>query len=282
MDSGQSLPAPGTKINTDEYIKPAAEEFMAALIENLHSALDLAFEQHKDKVSTQLYLADEEAQRAENELARMQTELRDISDSRDLSRYVIQRDISNLQQKLRSAKMQRASDETLYEATAERIAKEQAKRKVLAANDTITKELESILAVHEQRLKEAQKLYDTGNASAADIQDVKEKIIRARIELAQRREQIINPAGGTEISSLNDELAGLTTRMAMAEQEMKSLEKQLEEAKDLLKIADKYELLSLKADIAKQNLEEALLCQARLGRHARSIRMPDVTVIGAE
>ena len=35
-------------------------------------------------------------------------------------------------------------------------------------------------------------------------------------------------------------------------------------------------------DIAKQNLEEALLWHARLGRNIRSIQPPDVTVIGAE
>lgn len=35
-------------------------------------------------------------------------------------------------------------------------------------------------------------------------------------------------------------------------------------------------------DIAKQSLEETLLWRARLGRNARSIQPPDVTVIGAE
>jgi hypothetical protein len=284
MGSDKLLPAPGQKINTDEYIKPAAEEFMDALIENLRSALRSAFEQHNKKLDNQLNLAVEEASRAEHDLYRMQVELRDISDSRDLSRYIIQRDISNLQQQLRSAIMQRDSDKALYEATANRIAEEQAKRKAQADNDTITRELESILAVHEERLKEAKRLYDTGgtNASLAEIQNVKEKIIRAKIEIAQRREQIINPAGGTEISSLNDELASLATNMSLANQEEKSLQQQLDEAKDLLKTADQYELLSLKADIARQGLEEMLLWQARLGRDIRLIQPPDVTVIGAE
>ena len=262
--------------------KPAAEEFMVALIDNLRSALREAFDQYSAKLNKQLKLADKEAIQVEHQLVAMQAELRAISDSRDLSRYAILRDISSLRQKLQSTNMQRASDETLYEATAKRIAETKDKRKQRADNDSITSELRLMLNVHERGLQEAQKLYDAGNASLANIQDLKEKIVRAKIELAQRREQIINPAGGVEISSLNDELATLSIQTDLAQQEMKILEVQLEEAKGLLKIADKYELLSLKADIVKQNLEETLLWRARLGRNIRSIQPPDVTVIGAE
>ncbi|MBW8040329.1 MAG: hypothetical protein FVQ85_10050 [Planctomycetes bacterium] len=269
-------------ISTDEPIKPAAEEFMFALIENLRSALRGAFDQYSAKLNKQLKLADEEADRAEHELVQMQRILRDISGSRDLSRYAILKNISSLRQILQSAKMKRASDEMLYEATAKRIAETKDKRKQRVDNDSITSELRSMLYVHEKGLQEAQKLYDAGDASLANIQDIKEKIVRAKIELAQRREQIINPAGGVEISSLNDELATLSIQTDLAHQEIHSFEKQLKEAENLLKNADTYELLSLKADIAKQNLEEALLWRARLGRNNRSIQPPDVTVIGAE
>ena len=265
-----------------EVDKPAAEEFMMALIENLRSALRGAFDQYNDKLNNQLNLAGEEADRAEIDLVQMQNDLSNISDSRDLSRQSILSDIRTLRQKLQSTIMQRASDETLYEATAKRIAETQNKRQKLAANDTITRELKSIIAVHRRHLVEIERLYNVGKASAANVQDVKEKIIRANIELAQRREQIISPPGSVVISSLNDELASLATNMALAQQEKQSLEEQLEDAKDLLRKADPYELLSLKADIAKQNLEEALLWRARLGRNIRSIQPPDVTVIGAE
>ena len=270
------------QVGLPDDAKPAAEEFMIALIENLRSALRGAFDQYSVKLKYQLNLAGEEAQRAETALVRMQNELSNISGSRDLSRYVILRDISALRQKLHSTIMQRASDETLYEATAKRIAKTEFRRKELADNDSITHELMRILNVFDRRLQETQKLYESGKASAVDIQDVREKIIRAKIEIAQRREQIINPTGSIEISSLNDELASLATNMALAQQEKDSLEEQLEEAKDLLQKADRYELLSLKADIAKQSLEETLLWHARLGRNNRSIQPPDVTVIGAE
>jgi hypothetical protein len=270
------------QVGLDDETKPAAEEFMMALIDNLRSALSGAFDQYSDKLNKQLNLAGEEATRAEAELVRMQARLRDISGSRNLSRNVILSDISGLRQKLQSAMMKRVSDETLYETTANRIAEEQARRKKLIEDDPISKEFQSILDVHERRLKETQKHYESGSASAADLEDIKEKIIRARIDLAKRQEEVSNPPGGIVLSSLNDDLANLLTKMTLARQEINSFEKQLREAEGLLKEADGYELLSLKADIAKQNLEETLLWRARLGRNIHSIQPPDVTVIGAE
>jgi hypothetical protein len=63
---------------------------------------------------------------------------------------------------------------------------------------------------------------------------------------------------------------------------MRLAKNQIAEAEAFLAKADDYELLSLKAGIAKQSLEETLLWRARLGRNNRSIQPPDVTVIGAE
>ncbi len=271
-----------SQASTEEPIKPAAEEFMAALIENLRSALSGASEQYSAKLNKQLKLADKEAIRAEIELVERQAELRDISKSRDLSRTVILRDISSLRQELQTTIMKRASDESLYEATAKQIAEEQVRRKKLVENDPIAREFKSILDVHEKRLKDTQKLYEAGRASAAELEDIKEKIIRARIELAKRQEEVSNPPGGLAIDAMNEELAGLSTRIALARQEISALQEQLNEAQELLRKADDYELLSLKAGIARQSLEETLLWRARLGRNIRSIQPPEVTVIGAE
>ena len=264
-----------------EDIKPAAEMFMVALIENLRNALSGAFDQYSAKLNKQLNLAGEEAIRAEQNLVRIQQQIISLSGSRDLSRLSILSDIRNVRQKLQSTIMKRASDETIYEATAKQIAEEQARRKKLVEDDPITREFKSMLDVHERRLEETKKLYESGRASAADLEGIKEKIIRARIDLAKRQEEVSNPRG-LVLSSTTDELANLATNMALAQQEIRSFEKQLEDEEDLLEKADTYELLSLKTGIARQSLEETLLWRARLGRNNRSIQPPDVTVIGAE
>jgi hypothetical protein len=268
--------------SNEEPIKPAAEEFMLVLIDNLRSTLKVAFEQYNAKLDKQLKLSFEETARAEKELIQMHAQLRDISGSRDLSREAILGDISVLRQQIQSTRMKMASDETLYEATAKRVAEEQARREKLVQDDPITSEFKSMLDVHKKRLVETQKLYESGSASAADLDDVKEKIIRARIELAKRQDEVSNPPGGIVLSSFNNELANLSTQIALAQQEIRSFEEQLTEPEVLLERADDYDLLSLKADIARQNLEETLLSHARLSRNIRSIQPPDVTVIGAE
>lgn len=255
---------------------------MIALIENLRSALRGAFDQYSDKLNQQLKLADKEAIQAEQQLILMQRELRDISGSHDLSRNVILRDISELRQKLQSAIMQVEEDETLYKETAKQIAETQVKMKNLLSSDTITKELTGLVETHTKQLAIMDAEYRSGKLPLLQIGEMREKLTRAKIELAQRLEQVSKSAGGDRINSLNQQLSDYMIQGTRAEAKINSLERQLEEAKGLLAKADRYELLSLKADIARQSLEETLLWQARLGRNNRSIQPPDVTVIGAE
>ena len=258
--------------------KPAAEEFMMALIDNLRSALRGAFGEYSAKLNNQLLLADTEAIRAERQLIEMQGELRNISGSRDLSGQSILRDISSLRQKRQSNKMDRTSNEVLMEATAKRIAETEAKIKEELANDAVTIELRKIIKIHEDQIR---RLGHKG-APEPETAEARENLAKARIELAKRREELSKSAGGDRINSLNQQLSGYSLEVTRAEAEILSLAEQIEEAEDLLKNADRYELLSLKADIARQNLEETLLWRARLGRNIRSIQPPDVTVIGAE
>ena len=114
-----------SQVSTEKPLKPAAEEFMVALIENLRSALRGVFDQYRAKLDKQLNLAGEEAQRAEMDLVRMQARLREISGSRDLSRSVILRDISNLRRQLQDIIMHQASQEIYIQATIKRIAETQ-------------------------------------------------------------------------------------------------------------------------------------------------------------
>jgi hypothetical protein len=261
----------------DEYI-PAAQEFMMALIDNLRIALREAFGEYRSKLNDQLKLAHEEAQRAEIDLVQMQAKLREISGFRDLSRYAILSNISSLRQKRQSNKMDRTSHKVLVEATAKQIAETEVKIKEDLANDAVTIELQRIIQIHEDQIRRL------GNKGAPEPEtaEARENLAKARIELAKRREELSKSAGGDRINSLNQELSGYSIEVTRAEAEILSLEEQLKEAEELLGKTDEYELLSLKADIARQSLEETLLWRARLGRNIRSIQPPDVTVIGAE
>ena len=216
------------------------------------------------------------------DLVRMQARLREISGSRDLSRSVILRDISNLRRQLQDIIMHQASQEIYIQATIKRIAETQSKVAKQLQKDPITLELQRIVDIQTNSLERIRALVKQKTASSAEVEDVLEKLAEARIELAKRREQISNSAGGNKLDRLNTELAEYSLNMAQNEVSTSDLKTQIAEAEAFLAKADDYELLSLKADIAKQNLEETLLWRARLGRNIRSIQPPDVTVIGAE
>jgi hypothetical protein len=208
VDFSQSAP---------DDIKPAAEEFMVALIENLRSALREAFDQYSAKLNQQLKLADKEAIQAEQQLILMQRELRDISGSRDLSRNVILSNISNLRRQLQDIIMHQASQEIYIQATIKRIAETQSKVAKQLQKDPITLELQRIVDIQTNSLERIRALVKQKTASSAEVEDVLEKLARARIELAKRREQISNSAGGNKLDRLNTELAEYSLNMAQNE-----------------------------------------------------------------
>jgi len=262
--------------------KPAAEEFMNALVDNLHSALFDAFNVYRNKLRDQLDLAQEEAARAEHELIDLQKSLREISGGRDLNRNRILSDISHLRESIQNSRMDEASALATFEATTKRIAEIEAKTKEQLENDPVTKELQRILKLQLQHLENIQKLIEQGRASSTELADAEEKLARARIELAKRQEQISKTAGSDRLDRLNAELANLSVGRAQYEAYFSNWRRQLDEAEQLLAKADTYELLSLKADIAKQNLEESLVWRDRMERKNRLLQPPTLSVIGVD
>ena len=263
-------------------VKPAAEEFMDALVDSLRSTLVKVFEDYKLRFNNQLQLAEQEATSAENDLREKQKTLREISRSRVLDRDSILADIYRLRQNVQTAKMNQASNQVIIDATTKRIADIQTKIKTQLENDSITIELQSIVEMSGKLVIEAERQVKAGTISSLQLDELKEKLARARIEIARRREQLSSSVGGNLIESLNRELADRSIRATQDEASIRSLEQQLAEAESLLAKADDYELLSLKADIAKQNLQESILWRDRTSRQIRFLRSPMVSILGGE
>jgi hypothetical protein len=89
-------------------------------------------------------------------------------------------------------------------------------------------------------------------------------------------------AGGDLIESLNRELADRSIRTAQSQAKIDAFSRQLAEAEEWLNKVDDHELLSLKADITKQNLREAIVWRDRISRQMRLIQPPSVSVLGGE
>lgn len=268
--------------STERDVKPAAEEFMNALIVNLRDAVKGAVDEYYEKLMEQLHLAKQEADMARNELRDTQEVIREISGSYILERNKILTDISGLRNNIQKIRMDQASDQVMVDATTKRIAETQAKLQEQIDKDPVVKELVDLLELQVTNYKNLENLIEAGRAPPADLGEAQEKIARTRIELAQRREQLSKSAGGNLIEALNRDLANRSIETAQNQARLSSLERQLSEAEKLLDQVDDYELLSLKADIDKQNFQEAIIWRDRVNRKMRMLQPPTVSVIGGQ
>ncbi len=263
-------------------VAPLAEQFMVALITNLKEALEKAFADSDSHLGKRLNAADAEARRAEEELLALQSMLRDIAGGANLSRNTVLAKISDIRQELQALNMQKASNDAMLEHTSERIAQTGRSVQQQLKGDAITTELESIVKLNEEQLAAVQQLVKAGNASAAEIAQPSEKLARAKIELAMRRQELSKSAGGDLLASLNDDLASLALEATQYDTKMQSLQEQLRETEGLVTKADEYELLSLKADIVRHGLQESLLWRDQLERRKNMLLPPVISVIGGE
>lgn len=266
-----------------QSVKPAAEEFMSAVIKNMRGALNIAADNFRSRIRARIDLAAREADRSEMELTKLQAKLRELSGSGQLSREVVLANISQLSQELRSVKMKQASQSVTIEAITSKIAESEAKATEKLKSDPVTNELQRLLELQYVHIDSVKKLVESGKAGQSELADAEERLARARIELAKRREELTKSTGGELIASLNNQLSNLSIETAQYEARVSNIREQMQETQELLTKADEYELLSMKADIAKQNLQEALRLLDRMTREERLLQLaPTVTVLGTE
>jgi hypothetical protein len=178
--------------------------------------------------------------------------------------------------------MELASNELMLKSISDQIAQTKDKLEAQIKEDSVTDELKRILQIQADRYAAAEQLHALSTASSNEVADALEKVTRARIELAQRREQLSKAAGGDKISSLNNRLADLSLRLTQADQQRKRFDQQLSEAEEILTKADTYELLSLKANLERQNLQQALVWRDAISRQIRMLQEPLVSVLGGQ
>ena len=267
-------------VELEHDVKPAAEEFMKALTDNLRKTLDAACDHHRTKLDRRMNLAHDYAMHAKANLTGVQEKLREILGSYNLERQAILDDITRLRRELQAIKMELETNHAFIEATSKRILETEAKMRHKIDTDPVLDELQKIIGMHEERLK----TLVNKAAPEPETSQARENLARARIELAERREQISRSAGAELINSLRNQISELTIQRAQALKRMDRLGYQLQEAQDLLPKADEYERISLELKIAKEVLEESLLLHSRMKRKSllSLLIQPSVFVFGAE
>ncbi len=171
----------------------------------------------------------------------------------------------------------------------ERIAK--IKEQIEAENneDTITKELERLIASQIEQLdflkKQWESLVARGMASSKpsnEINEAEEKLARTKIELAKRREELAKPIGVEQLSSVNDNLSMTMLDLAEKKAELQVVVKQLNELESQIKAASIIDPNVLKIRQARKALEEAEKRVNELKATEANLQPPQVIAIGIE
>ena len=146
--------------------------------------------------------------------------------------------------------------------------------------DAISREMQSLVEMSQKHVTALAKQVEAGMLSESDLAQAKESLTRARIELARRREELADSAGGTRLRELNSELSRLAIDTAEKRAELEFLRRQLAETEDELARASTFDPKAARIRIAREalNIVEAQLSRLRV-RQA-SLQPPTVTVIG--
>lgn len=259
-----------------------AVKLMNVVVANLKDALNKAHSDYSSRFEGQLKSAEMEVHEAELNFINFQANLRELSGGRDLRRERISEDIEMLNAQLVEGRMQielhRVSEDDLLS----RMTRASAEAEERVKEDAVTRELAGMIQRQMMELENAEKLAESGRTPLSDVAEIRDKLSRAKIELADRREKLRQSAGGKLVGMLQDKIAHLSTERNLAQARLAQLEKRLVMSKDLLAKADNFELLSIRADVARRNLQEVMELRNRLRRRVRMVQPPMVSVIDAE
>ncbi len=265
----------------DLGLKPVAEEFLDALVHALRNSLEKSNDDYMEIYRHQEDFAAENAQKAEVELRALQEGLRKISGPRNLSREAILKDISSLTEELRNTKPRMSMFHARRGNLEQQIAEIQRKVEEQIKSSPILDDMKKIVDIEANRLDKIRKLVEKSQLSEENLFDAQSKLARARVELAQKEQEIKDAAGGLRISQLMEELNNINLMQAETEEKIQDLDKQLFETDMLMKSADDYDIVALKVNAARNFLEQTLgkLNEIKIGFNP--IR-PVVTIVGSE
>jgi len=148
--------------------------------------------------------------------------------------------------------------------------------------DQVSEELRKILAVQEKYFEEVKILADTGTVSSSDLADAEEKLARAKIELARRREQIGTTAGTNQLTKFSNELATLAIDMAEKKAMLEIVSNQLNRTEQHLTASTILDPQVSQIRLAVRALEIADKRINELNTLSLNVQPPTVSVLGAE
>jgi hypothetical protein len=171
-----------------------------------------------------------------------------------------------------------AGKEARLRETLRQIQKVKLTAEVKGAKDPVIGELEKLVGLRDREVTMQRELVKRGVANVASVQTAEGKLAEAKVRLIERRESVVEMAGGTVLAKLNEELAmlGLDTVELAAKQKrigemLADLRHQHDQDRLLRETVVKIEVLRIA--IAKSEGEPAKLTQ-----HLKETEPPTLTV----
>ena len=262
--------------------KPAARLFMKGLIAHFRVLLLNVCEEEKHRIQEQIRAAADEMDLAERKLDEIQTELRTMSASYSLSQGTIRNEIAAMQAELESLRLKQATDAVFRQTLLGRIDEVRGKVGQSSMKDPITTELETIVTNRMKQLELSEELVKSKTAPLNTVDAARYDLAKAQIDLLQRREELGRNAGNQELEGLTNKLAELSLQTMQTESRIGGLEEGIRRAQALLPGADAYERKSIRLEVAKRALEEAVVRLDRAEQRLRLMEAPSATVVGGD
>lgn len=147
--------------------------------------------------------------------------------------------------------------------------------------DQVSEELKKILDMQVKRLEGFKKLADDSDINGG-IADAEEKLARAKIELARRREQIGASAGADQLAKFSNEMATLAIDMAEKKAMLDNIDVRLNRIEQQLTASEILDPQVSQIRLAARALEIADRRVNELNTLALNVQPPTVSVLGAE
>ena len=148
--------------------------------------------------------------------------------------------------------------------------------------DPVTAELQQLIEMHASQLALMERQLQAGRLPAIELADMKEKLTRAKIELAQRHEQLGKSAGGDQLAKYNNELADKTIEFAEKTAALQLLSEQLGQTEQQFMAATMLDPRLSRIRMATRTFEIADQRVNELNTRSANLQRPVVSMLGGE
>jgi hypothetical protein len=149
-------------------------------------------------------------------------------------------------------------------------------------SNPIIRELQTLLEIQSKNVRDTQAQIEAGKAKQSDLAEVQRNLSRAKIDLAQQRQQLSKSEGGEQLSSLNSDLSKIAIDVAERTAELGIITKQLEQINQQIAAASTYESPKPHIQIASHQLQLAKDRLMQIETKLANLHPPTVTVLGAD